>query len=82
MKHKLKIYWEHFWYYERVITKLASINRRSIYRKRRGFYKNGRMKTGWIFSRTTWVGSHRTKTGCLIRKLMRLKTRHPLTLKV
>jgi hypothetical protein len=61
--------------HERVITNLASINRRSIYRKRRGFYKNGRMKTGWS-------SGHTTKTGCLIRKIMRLKTRHPLTSKV
>jgi hypothetical protein len=66
MKHKLKIYWQHFMYYERVITKLASINRRSIYYKRRGFYKNGRMKTGWNVS-------HTNKTSCMIRKIMRLK---------
>jgi hypothetical protein len=52
--------------YERAISKLASINRRSIYYKRRGFYKGGRIKTGWS-------SGHRTKTGCLIRKLMRLK---------
>jgi hypothetical protein len=52
--------------YERVIAKLASINRRSIYRKRRGFYKKGRMKTGWS-------SGHTTKTGCLIRRFMRLK---------